>query len=175
MVTKNSQKSNLGVTKSMNFFQKIIKPFKRSSNRGLEDDIDRISAQEQKVFTFQALVSATKDFNPTHKLGEGGFGPVFKPGHLEEPEHPGVPGSRHRRRTHRPTGASSVGTLSTTGSRTDSFGSNLNTHTGGSNTGTGKATPLSSRIPTPTRTHATRSVGAASGSSDPHGKRPMSY
>ncbi|RID55151.1 hypothetical protein BRARA_G02430 [Brassica rapa] len=432
MVTKNSQRSNLGVTKSMNFFQKIIKPFKRSSNRGLEDDIDRISAQEQKVFTFQSLVSATKDFNPTHKLGEGGFGPVFKgrlpdgreiavkklsqaskqgdnefvneakllakvqhrnvvnlwgycthgedkllvyeyvanesldkvlfksnrrseiawklrfeiitgiargllylhedapdciihrdikagnillddkwvpkiadfgmarlyqedathvntriagtngymapeyvmqgvlsvkadvfsfgvvvlelisgqknssfsmrhadqtllewvyklykkgrtmeildseisasadpeqvrlcvqigllcvqgdprkrptmrrvslllsrkPGHLEEPEHPGVPGSRHRRRTHRATGASSVGTLSTTGSRTDSFGSNLNTHTGGSNTGTGKATPVSSRTPTPTRTHATRSVGAASSSSDPHGKRHMSY
>ena len=33
---------------------------------------------EQKVFPFQVLVSATKDFHPTHKLGEGGFGPVFK-------------------------------------------------------------------------------------------------
>lgn len=106
MVTKNSQKSNLGMTKSMNFFQNIIKPFKRNSNRGkisliywflverlgfvslthfffvdlkgLEDDIERIAAMEQKVFPFQVLVSATKDFHPTHKLGEGGFGPVFK-------------------------------------------------------------------------------------------------
>ncbi|ESQ28131.1 hypothetical protein EUTSA_v10018598mg [Eutrema salsugineum] len=90
-----------------------------------------------------------------------------KPGHLEEPERPGVPGSRYRRRTHRPSGTSSVGTFSTTGSSTDSFGSNLNT-----NTGTGGATPASSR--TPTRTHATRSAGAGtSSSSDPHGKRPM--
>ncbi|CAF2194653.1 hypothetical protein BRARA_G02994 [Brassica rapa] len=78
MVTRNSQKSDLGMTKSMNFFQNIIKPFKRSSNRGIEDDIERIAALEQKVFPFQVLVSATKDFNPTHKLGEGGFGPVFK-------------------------------------------------------------------------------------------------
>ena len=91
-----------------------------------------------------------------------------KPGHLEEPERPGVPGSRYRRRTHhRPSGTSSVGTLSTTGSSTDSFGSNLNTNSG---TGTGRATPVSSR--TPTRGHATRSAGASS-SSDPHGKRPM--
>ncbi|KAL0701406.1 hypothetical protein Bca4012_057528 [Brassica carinata] len=78
MVTRNSQKSDLGITKSMNFFQNIIKPFKRSSNRGIEDDIEKIAALEQKVFPFQVLVSATKDFNPTHKLGEGGFGPVFK-------------------------------------------------------------------------------------------------
>ncbi|KAF3535545.1 hypothetical protein F2Q69_00020471 [Brassica cretica] len=80
MVTENSQKSSLGMTKPkpMNFFQNIIKPFKRTSNSGLEDDIERIAALEQKVFSFQVLVSATKDFNPTHKLGEGGFGPVFK-------------------------------------------------------------------------------------------------
>ncbi|CAN6889001.1 unnamed protein product [Brassica oleracea] len=41
--------------------KEIIKPFKCSSNRSLEDDINKISAQEQKVFTFQSLVSATKD------------------------------------------------------------------------------------------------------------------
>ncbi|CAD5316862.1 unnamed protein product [Arabidopsis thaliana] len=349
------------MTKSMNFFQNIIKPFKRSSNRGLEDDIERIAAMEQKVFPFQVLVSATKDFHPTHKLGEGGFGPVFKgrlpdgrdiavkklsqvsrqgknefvneakllakvqhrnvvnlwgycthgddkllvyeyvvnesldkvlfkcyltsiassflmrsgymapeyvmhgvlsvkadvfsfgvlvlelvsgqknssfsmrhpdqtllewafklykkgrtmeildqdiaasadpdqvklcvqigllcvqgdphqrpsmrrvslllsrkPGHLEEPDHPGVPGSRYRRRTQRPSGAASLGTLSTTGSSTDSFGSNLNT-----NTGTGvRGTPASSKAST--RSNATRSAGQSS-SSDPHGKRHMSY
>ncbi|KAJ4904564.1 putative receptor-like protein kinase [Raphanus sativus] len=34
--------------------------------------------KSKKVFTFQALVSATNDFNPTHKLGKGGFGPVLK-------------------------------------------------------------------------------------------------
>ncbi|KAH0897564.1 hypothetical protein HID58_047132 [Brassica napus] len=350
----------------MNFFQNIIKPFKRTSNSGLEDDIERIAALEQKVFSFQVLVSATKDFNPAHKLGEGGFGPVFKgrlpdgrdiavkklsqasrqgknefvneakllakvqhrnvvnlwgycthgddkllvyeyvanesldkvlfskfsfllifsfvsrlvctlaygymapeyvmhgvlsvkadvfsfgvvvlelisgqknssfsmrhpdqtllewayklykkgrtneildqeiaasadpeqvrlcvqigllcvqgdphqrpamrriamlltrkPGHLEEPERPGVPGSRYGRRRHGPSVTSSVGTLSTPGSSAGSFGSSLKTNTG-SNTGSGGVTPASSRTPT-------RSVGGASSSSDPHGKRPMSY
>lgn len=95
-----------------------------------------------------------------------------KPGNLEEPERPGVPGSRYRRRTHhRPSGgASSVGTLSTTGSSSDSFGSNLNTNSG---TGTGGATtPASSRTPTRAPHNATRSAGVSS-SSDPHGKRPM--
>lgn len=97
-----------------------------------------------------------------------------KPGNLEEPDAPGVPGSRYRRRTrHRPSGMSSVGTHSTTGSSTDSFGSNLNSNTG-TNTGTARGTPASSR--TPTRAHATRSAGpGASSSSDPNGKRPMSY
>lgn len=91
-----------------------------------------------------------------------------KPGHLEEPEHPGVPGSRYRRRTHRPSGTSSLGTLSNTGSSTDSFGSNLNTNTN-TNTGTGgRGTPASSR------THATGSTGQSS-RSDPNGKRHMSY
>ncbi|XP_010533324.1 PREDICTED: putative receptor-like protein kinase At4g00960 isoform X2 [Tarenaya hassleriana] len=67
------------MTKSMNFIQGLIKPFKRGSNRGVgEDDIERIAALEQKVFPFQVLVSATKDFHPKHKLGEGGFGPVYK-------------------------------------------------------------------------------------------------
>ncbi|CAN8235686.1 unnamed protein product [Cochlearia groenlandica] len=426
MVTNNTQKSNLGITKSMNFFQNIIKPFKKSTHRGLEDDIEKIAALEQKVFSFQTLVSATKDFHHTHKLGEGGFGPVFKgrlpdgrdiavkklaqasrqgknefvneakllakvqhrnvvnlwgycthgdekllvyeyvanesldkvlfktnrkseidwkkrleiitgiargllylhedapnciihrdikagnilldekwvpkiadfgmarlyqedathvntrvagtngymapeyvmhgvlsvkadvfsfgvvvlelisgqknssfsmrhpdqtllewayrlykkgrtmeildqdivetadpeqvklcvqigllcvqgdpherppmrrismllsrkPGHLEEPDRPGVPGSRYRRRSHRPSGTSSVGTLSNTTNSTVSFGSNLNT-----NSGTARGTPATSRTPTRTHGHATRSAGASS-SSDPHGKRPVSY
>ena len=41
-------------------------------------DLEKIAAQEQKQFTFQTLVVATKNFHPDHKLGEGGFGPVFK-------------------------------------------------------------------------------------------------
>ncbi|KAG2305298.1 hypothetical protein Bca4012_064362 [Brassica carinata] len=58
----------------------LVNPFETPENvrDGIEEEIDRISAQEQKVFTLQALVSTTNDFNPTHKLGEGGFGPLFK-------------------------------------------------------------------------------------------------
>lgn len=43
-----------------------------------EDDLERIAAQEQKQFPFETLVSATKNFHPSNKLGEGGFGPVFR-------------------------------------------------------------------------------------------------
>jgi hypothetical protein len=40
--------------------------------------LEKIAEQEQKQFSFETLLSATKDFHPTHKLGEGGFGPVYK-------------------------------------------------------------------------------------------------
>ena len=43
-----------------------------------EEELERIAAQGQKQFTWETLVSATKSFQPAHKLGEGGFGPVYK-------------------------------------------------------------------------------------------------
>lgn len=43
-----------------------------------ELDLETIAAQEQKLFPFKALVAATKNFHPSQKLGEGGFGPVFR-------------------------------------------------------------------------------------------------
>lgn len=45
---------------------------------GGSDDLEKIAAQEQKQFPFETLVSATQNFHPNQKLGEGGFGPVFK-------------------------------------------------------------------------------------------------
>ncbi|XP_031270055.1 probable LRR receptor-like serine/threonine-protein kinase At1g56140 [Pistacia vera] len=33
---------------------------------------------KSKIFSYAELRSATKDFNPSNKLGEGGFGPVYK-------------------------------------------------------------------------------------------------
>ncbi|KAL7610430.1 hypothetical protein Lser_V15G11661 [Lactuca serriola] len=67
------------MTKSKNFFHNIIKPFSSSSTKeSQEEDLSKLAAQDQKVFTFQTLVSATKNFHPDRKLGQGGFGPVFK-------------------------------------------------------------------------------------------------
>lgn len=43
-----------------------------------EEDLERIAAQEQKQFPYESLLFATKNFHSNHKLGEGGFGPVFK-------------------------------------------------------------------------------------------------
>ena len=33
------------------------------------------------TFSYAELKGATEDFNPANKLGEGGFGPVFKVSH----------------------------------------------------------------------------------------------
>ncbi|KAK7310105.1 hypothetical protein RJT34_07381 [Clitoria ternatea] len=68
------------MTKSHDFFHNIIKPFKFgfSKERQGEDDIQNIAAQEQKIFSYETLVTATKNFHILNKLGEGGFGPVYK-------------------------------------------------------------------------------------------------
>ncbi|CAK9180568.1 unnamed protein product, partial [Ilex paraguariensis] len=68
------------MTKTKNFLVKLLKPFKFQFNgEGTEEeDLERIAAQEQKLFPFETLVSATKDFHSSNKLGEGGFGPVHK-------------------------------------------------------------------------------------------------
>lgn len=61
-------------------FMKSIFEFRfGSSKKGpSEEDLEAIAAQEQKLFPFEVLVAATKDFHHTHKLGQGGFGPVYK-------------------------------------------------------------------------------------------------
>ncbi|KDP38086.1 hypothetical protein JCGZ_04729 [Jatropha curcas] len=73
------------MTKSKKFFQNLIKPFKFGSGKEgqAEEDLDKIAAQEQKQFAYDTLAFATKDFHPTHKLGEGGFGPVYR-GRLDD-------------------------------------------------------------------------------------------
>ncbi|XP_076889914.1 cysteine-rich receptor-like protein kinase 43 [Bidens hawaiensis] len=66
------------MTKS-NFFRSIIKAFHSTSNRESQaEELGRIAAHDQKVFNFETLVSATRNFHPDNKLGQGGFGPVFK-------------------------------------------------------------------------------------------------
>ncbi|GKV35391.1 hypothetical protein SLEP1_g43663 [Rubroshorea leprosula] len=71
------------MNKPKNFLQNLIKPFKFGSEGQSEEELEKIAQQEQKQFPFETLVAATKDFNPSHKLGEGGFGPVFK-GRLDD-------------------------------------------------------------------------------------------
>ncbi|XP_052487596.1 cysteine-rich receptor-like protein kinase 43 isoform X2 [Gossypium raimondii] len=68
------------MSKTKNFFQNLIKPFRSNSSNGgeNEEDLEKIAQKEQKNFLFETLVAATKDFHPHHKLGEGGFGPVYR-------------------------------------------------------------------------------------------------
>ncbi|KAK7319147.1 hypothetical protein RJT34_03865 [Clitoria ternatea] len=66
--------------KSHSFLHSLVKHFKfgPSKEQNNEADIQKMAAQEQKIFHYETLVSATKNFNAIHKLGQGGFGPVYK-------------------------------------------------------------------------------------------------
>ncbi|KAK1425694.1 hypothetical protein QVD17_21049 [Tagetes erecta] len=72
------------MTNSKSFLYNLVKPFKhKSSKESQDEELEQIAAQEQKIFKFETLVSATKNFHPDNKLGQGGYGPVFK-GKLED-------------------------------------------------------------------------------------------
>ncbi|XP_072952778.1 cysteine-rich receptor-like protein kinase 43 [Typha angustifolia] len=66
--------------------ENLFKPLTRRQDREVkteEEDLEVIAAKEQKVFRYETLVDATRNFNSNQKLGEGGFGPVYK-GRLED-------------------------------------------------------------------------------------------
>ncbi|XP_031491274.1 cysteine-rich receptor-like protein kinase 43 [Nymphaea colorata] len=57
----------------------ITKPFKSRHSEGREEeDLQAIAVQEQRVFSLTVLSAATRNFHLGNKLGEGGFGPVYK-------------------------------------------------------------------------------------------------
>ncbi|KAJ3694803.1 hypothetical protein LUZ60_000180 [Juncus effusus] len=66
--------------KTKKFLEKLINPFTNRHNQGgkknEEENLEAILEMERRVFNYETLVSATKNFSV--KLGEGGFGPVFK-------------------------------------------------------------------------------------------------
>ncbi|KAK9750270.1 hypothetical protein RND81_02G183100 [Saponaria officinalis] len=66
--------------KSKGVFTSMMKPFKFFSDKegSKEADLQKFAAQEQKQFSYDTLSKATDRFHPSRKLGEGGFGPVFK-------------------------------------------------------------------------------------------------
>lgn len=68
------------MTKSKSMLHNLMRPFRFGSSRDSqgEDDLEQIAANEKKFFRFETLVEATNNFHPTNKLGQGGFGPVFK-------------------------------------------------------------------------------------------------
>ncbi|KAJ8504202.1 hypothetical protein OPV22_005088 [Ensete ventricosum] len=69
--------------KPKKLLESLIAPFFGRKKEGKEEDLEEIAVREQKVFRYETLVAATRNFNPKQKLGEGGFGPVFK-GRLED-------------------------------------------------------------------------------------------
>ncbi|GFS33008.1 protein kinase superfamily protein [Actinidia rufa] len=58
--------------------ENLLRFFRPTREGNNEEELGRIAAQGQKRFSLETLVSATQNFQPSHKLGEGGFGPVYK-------------------------------------------------------------------------------------------------
>jgi hypothetical protein len=54
----------------------VYKKFSGEDN--LEDKVNQVKLQELPLFNFQELTSATNNFHQSNKLGQGGFGPVYK-------------------------------------------------------------------------------------------------
>lgn len=44
----------------------------------LDDNMNQVKLQELPIFSFEELASATNNFHQSNKLGQGGFGPVYK-------------------------------------------------------------------------------------------------
>jgi hypothetical protein len=42
------------------------------------DNVNQVKLQEMPLFNLQELASATNNFHLSNKLGQGGFGPVYK-------------------------------------------------------------------------------------------------
>uniref|UniRef100_A0A2N9ICZ8 Receptor-like serine/threonine-protein kinase n=1 Tax=Fagus sylvatica TaxID=28930 RepID=A0A2N9ICZ8_FAGSY len=55
---------------------KHIKKFPRDNL--LEDNLNQVKVQELPLFNFEKLATATDNFHLSNKLGQGGFGPVYR-------------------------------------------------------------------------------------------------
>ncbi|KAM0855140.1 hypothetical protein ACQ4PT_049965 [Festuca glaucescens] len=77
--------------KPRDLLSRIRRPFSSSAAsrradadaRREEEDLEAIAAREQRTFRYEALLAATRGFGARQKLGEGGFGPVYR-GTLED-------------------------------------------------------------------------------------------
>ncbi|XP_044478244.1 putative receptor-like protein kinase At4g00960 [Mangifera indica] len=84
------------MAKPMKFFQNLMKfNFVSGTDEQNEEDLETIAVQEQKFFSYETLVAATKNFHPNNKLGAGGFGPVYK-GKLDDGREVAVKKLSHR-------------------------------------------------------------------------------
>ncbi|XP_022991503.1 cysteine-rich receptor-like protein kinase 10 [Cucurbita maxima] len=65
-------------TKFKSLLQKLKTTFRSGSSRDTQgaEYLEQIAAK--RLIPFQTLAQATNNFHPNHKLGEGGFGPVYK-------------------------------------------------------------------------------------------------
>lgn len=58
-------------------FHKIEKPEEQTSDN-VNGELSQAKLQELLLFNFEKLATATNNFHSSNKLGQGGFGPVYK-------------------------------------------------------------------------------------------------
>ena len=54
------------------------KTFPNENMLGVGENLNQVKVQELPLFNFEKLASATNNFHLSNKLGEGGFGPVYR-------------------------------------------------------------------------------------------------
>jgi len=54
-----------------------------NTNDNVIGDLSQVKLQELLIFNFDKLVTATNNFHPSNRLGQGGFGPVYKVHYIE--------------------------------------------------------------------------------------------
>ncbi|KAJ1289627.1 hypothetical protein BS78_02G179200 [Paspalum vaginatum] len=69
--------------KARALLERLARPFSSSSRRSPSDreeaaDLEAIAAREQRAFRYEALEAATRGFSEKNRLGQGGFGPVYR-------------------------------------------------------------------------------------------------
>lgn len=52
--------------------------FLMNSGEMKHDKVNQVKLQELPLFDFEKLATATNHFHSNNKLGQGGFGPVYK-------------------------------------------------------------------------------------------------
>ncbi|KAF8657669.1 hypothetical protein HU200_059824 [Digitaria exilis] len=78
-----------GGMKPRALLERLARPFTRRSStesrrdREEEADLEAIAAREQRAFRYEALEAATRGFSEKNRLGQGGFGPVYR-GRLDD-------------------------------------------------------------------------------------------
>ncbi|KAL9384010.1 hypothetical protein Peur_024333 [Populus x canadensis] len=62
--------------------KKVLLPKRKdpilSDENVIQDNLNHVKLQELPLFSLQMLIAATDNFNTANKLGQGGFGPVYK-------------------------------------------------------------------------------------------------
>ncbi len=59
-------------------FNKVEAHQKFPSDNLLGDNLSQVKVQELPLFNFEKLATATDNFHLSNKLGQGGFGPVYR-------------------------------------------------------------------------------------------------